>query len=124
MRVLVLADETVDAARVRSALPDESDLEGAEVLVVAPALNESRLAFMLSDADEAIADAREVERRSVESLRSEGVSAGGEVGDSLPLLALQDALETFDADLLLLLYGDEDFEGEVRERFGRRTVRA
>jgi broad specificity polyphosphatase/5'/3'-nucleotidase SurE len=124
MRVLVLADEPVDAARLRAALPGEADLDDAEVLVVAPALNQSRVAFWMSDSDEAIAEARETEERSVEALRSEGVRAGGEVGESEPLLALQDALATFPADLVLLLVGDEQLEREATERFDARVLRA
>lgn len=123
MRLLVLAGEPVDAARVRAALPGQEDLHDAEVLVVAPALNASRIAFWMSDSDEAIADARETEQRSVRSLRSEGVRAGGEVGESEPLVALQDALATFDADAILLLTGDDALEREARDRFDARVVR-
>jgi hypothetical protein len=53
VRLLVLATEPVDADRVRRALPDD-DLENAEVLVVSPAVNESAVAFWMSDSDEAI----------------------------------------------------------------------
>jgi hypothetical protein len=123
MRLLVLADEPVDAARVRAALPGEQGLDGAEVLVVEPVVNQSRVAFWMSDDDEAIAEARDAGQRSVDSLRSEGVRAAGEVGDSDPMLALQDALTTFDADLVLLLTGDEALERQAAERFGVRVVR-
>jgi hypothetical protein len=123
MRLLVLADEPVDAARVRAALPGV-DLAGAVVLVVGPLVSESRVAFWMSDTDEAAAEARETEERSVQSLRSAGVKAAGEVGDSDPLLALQDALATFDADLVLLLTGDEALERQAAERFGVRVVRS
>ena len=44
MKLLVLATDPVSADSVRQALPDE-DLDGAEVLVVSPAVNESALAF-------------------------------------------------------------------------------
>lgn len=124
MRLLVLADEPVDAAHVRAALPGEQDLEGAEVLVVEPVVSRSRVAFWMSDTDEAADEAREAEERSVESLRSAGARAAGEVGDSDPLLALQDALATFDADLVLLLTGDEALERQAAERFGVRVVLA
>ena len=123
MRLLVLADEQVDSARIRAALPGEQALDEAEVLVVEPAVNRSRLAFWMSDSDEAIAEARENEERSVQALRSEGVEASGEVGESEPLLALQDALATYEADLVLLLTGDEALEREASERFGVRVVR-
>jgi hypothetical protein len=124
MQLLVFADEPVDAARVRAALPDESGLDDARVLVVTPARNESRLAFWMSDSDEAIADAKATEERSVAELRSEGVRAAGEVGESEPLLALQDALATFQADLVLLLTGDDELVRQARETLAVRIVRA
>jgi hypothetical protein len=124
MQLLVFADEKVDAARVRAALPSESGLDDARVLVVTPARNESSLAFWMSDSDEAIADARDTEERSVAELQSKGVRAAGEVGESEPLLALQDALATFPADLVLLLTGDDELEREARDELDVRVVRA
>jgi broad specificity polyphosphatase/5'/3'-nucleotidase SurE len=124
MHLLVLADEPVDAARVRAALPDEADLEGARVLVVAPARNQSRLAFWVSDSDEAIADAREVEEESVAALaQTDAAAVAGEVGESEPMLALRDALATFPADLVLLLTGDDELEAQAREALDVRVVR-
>lgn len=123
MRVLVVADEPVDAARVRAALPGEEGLEEAQVLVVAPARNSSRLAFWMSDSDEAIAEARETEERGVEALRAEGVRAAGEVGESEPLLALHDALATFAADVVVLLSADEELERQARGELDVRVVR-
>jgi hypothetical protein len=124
VNLLVLADEAVDVDRVRAALPDETGLEGARVLVVAPALNASTLAFWVSDSDEAIADAAEVQERSVAALEQSGARVAGEVGESEPLLALRDALATFAADLVLLLFGDEELEREAREQLDVRVVRA
>jgi broad specificity polyphosphatase/5'/3'-nucleotidase SurE len=126
MHLLVLADEPVDAARVRAALPGEPDLEGARVLVVAPARNASRLAFWVSDSDEAIADARDVEEQSVAALQAgtDAAAVAGEVGESEPLLALRDALVTFPADLVLLLTGDDDLEAQARDALDVRVVRA
>jgi hypothetical protein len=123
-RILVLADEPVEAARVRAALPGESGLDEAQVLVVTPARNQSRLAFWMSDSDEAIAEAQQTEERSVEALRSEGVRAAGEVGESEPLLALRDALATFEADVVLLMSGDDELERQARDELGVRVVRA
>lgn len=125
MKVLVLADDPVDAARVRAALPGEAGLDDAEVLVVAPARNQSRLAFWMSDSDEAIAEAREREREGVAALRPDAARVGGEVGESEPLLALHDALATFPADLVLLLTGDDALEAQARDRLAEvRVVRA
>ena len=47
MKLLVLTPEPVDAELLRATLGDE--VEGAEVLVVSPATNRSKLAFWVSD---------------------------------------------------------------------------
>src|SRR3954470_15747989 len=94
VKLLVLATAPVDADRVRGALPDD-DLEGAEVLVVAPAVNESAVAFWMSDSDEAIADAEWPAERAAAGWRERGASARSPTGESEPLLPLQDALATF-----------------------------
>ena len=123
MKLLVLADEPVDADGVRAALPSQPGLDDARVLVVTPARNASTLAFWMSDSDEAIGEARDVEEETVAALRAEGVQARGEVGESEPMLALTDAVTTFAPDLILLLSGDDDFAADARGRFGARVVR-
>jgi hypothetical protein len=132
MRVLVLASDPVDADDVRDALG--ADAEGAEVRVVSPALNDSPLAFWVSDADEAIAEADEAQEATVEELRSEGLEATGTIGESDPLQALEDALATFPADHVLVFvrpederkYKEDDLVGEAERLAGvpvtQRTV--
>ena len=110
MRLLVLAQEKVDADRVRSALPGE-DLEDAEVLVVSPAQQESTLKFWMSDADDAIAEAGERADASADAL-----DARAEVGEADPLLAIQDALATFPADRIVV-FGDAEVAEQAREKF-------
>jgi hypothetical protein len=112
MRILVLAREAVDAARVRSALPGD-DLDGAEVLVVAPAEEQSKLKFWMSDADDAIADADERADDVAGELRAEGVQARTETGEGDPVVAVRDALARFPADRILV-FGDEDLAQQVR----------
>jgi hypothetical protein len=126
MNILVLASQAVDAEAVRAALPTD-DLDGARVLVVAPALNSSPLAFWMSDSDEAIADAGAVGKETVRALDREGVRANAVTGESEPLVALEDALATFQADhILVFVHGDEDEQryreddliGQAKRRFG------
>jgi hypothetical protein len=125
VRLLVLATDPVDADGVRRALPGE-DLEGAEVLVVSPAVNESAVAFWVSDSDEAIADAESAAERTAAALRERGARAHATTGESEPLLALQDALATFPADRVAVFVRDEDAAryreddviGEAERRFG------
>ena len=124
MKLLVLATDPVSADSVRQALPDE-DLDGAEVLVVSPAVNESALAFWVSDSDEAIEDAESAAERTAAQLREGGARARATTGESEPLLALQDALATFPADRVLVFvreedearYREDDVVGEAERRF-------
>ena len=112
MRILVLAREAVDAARVRSALPGD-DLDGAEVLVVAPAEQQSKLKFWMGDNDAEIADAGERADEVADGLRAEGAQARTETGEGNPVLAVRDALASFPADRILV-FGDEGLAQEVR----------
>lgn len=115
MRLLVLAQDKVDAAAVRSALPGD-DLDGAEVMVVSPAHEESALKFWMSDADDAIAAAEETSHSTADALRSEGAHAREEVGESDPLLAIQDALASFPADRIIV-FGDAGLAERARAKF-------
>lgn len=124
MNLLLLAPDPVDPSTVRGIVGDEFD--DARVLVVSPALNESPVAFWMSDADEAIEDARDAGAETVSELWDEGVPAQGTVGESEPLLALQDALATFPADRIVIFvrddaddqrYREDDVCGEAQRRF-------
>jgi hypothetical protein len=125
VKLLVLATDPVSADDVRKAVPGD-DLEGAEVLVVSPAVNESPVAFWVSDADEAIAAAESTAERTAAALRDRGAQARATTGESDPLLALQDALATYQADRVLVFaredegarYREEDLLGEAQRRFG------
>lgn len=124
MRLLVTTAEPISVELLRSVtgeLPRD-----AEVLVVAPASTHSPLRFWVSDVDEAIAHAEEVQSETVERLQEEGVEAVGTVGDSEPLMAIEDALQTFPADRVIVIqheadeqdYRESGLADEVRERFG------
>ena len=110
MKLLVLTPEPVDANLLRSVLGEE--IEGAEVLVLAPATNQSKVAFWVSDPDDAIAEATTAETDTVERLEEEGIDAAGQVGESDPAQAIDDALATFAADRLVIFShpeGDRDY---------------
>jgi hypothetical protein len=126
MKLLVLATDPVDADDLRGALGGE-DLEGAEVLVVSPAVNQSPVAFWVSDADDAIREAESTARQTADALSAEGARTRAQAGESEPLLALQDALTTFPADRVLVFargddeaqrYREDDILGEAQRRFG------
>jgi hypothetical protein len=132
MKLLVLTSEPVSADQLRDALPGEADPTSAEVMVVAPALHESALRFWMSDADEAIARADEVRRRSVEQLGAEGVSAAADTGEGDPEDAIEDVLKTFPADRILIFGHDGDDQryredvdaGTLGSRFGIPVTQA
>ena len=124
-RILALASEPVSAEALRAAVGDEVASE-AEVLVVAPALN-SRRKFFLADPDAAIERADAVQEETVERLDEEGINAAGDTGEEDPLLAIQDALVSYEADEIVLFThagGKQNWleEGLVEEAKGRFDV--
>jgi hypothetical protein len=124
-KILALVSEPVSGEALKKAVGRER-AETAEVLVVAPALN-TRRHFLLSDVDSAIERAEEVQEETVERMEEEGVDAAGDTGESDPLLAIQDALQTFPADEIVLFthtsgkqnWLEEGLVDEARDRFGR-----
>ena len=110
MKLLVVTPEPVDAALLRSVLGEE--VRGAEVLVVSPASNRSKVAFWVSDSDEAIEEAETAQVDTVERLEEEGIDAAGQTGESEPAQAIDDALATFAADRIVIFShpeGDRDY---------------
>ena len=126
MRLLVLTAEPITAEAIRRALPAELDPTQGEVMVVAPALQSSPLRFWVSDADEAIAQAHQVQAETVESLREDGASASGDTGEGDPETAVQDVLQTFEADRIIVFvrtgensrYREDVDPAALESRFG------
>ena len=123
MKLLVVTPEPVDANLLRMTLGEE--VEGAEVLVVSPATTQSKLAFWVSDTDEAIHEAEVAQEETVERLEEAGVDAAGDTGESEPAVAIQDALATFPADRIVIFshagkkdYREDEGLADAEERFG------
>jgi hypothetical protein len=122
VKLLVVTPEPVDAAMLRETLGEE--VRGAEVLVISPATNRSKLAFWVSDSDEAIEEAETAQVETVERLEEEGVDAVGQRGESEPAVAIQDALATFPADRIVLFshpehdYREDTGLQDAEQRFG------
>jgi hypothetical protein len=122
-KVIALVSEPISGDALRAAAGPGMGKD-AEVLVVAPALA-GKLRWIVSDMDEAIDRAEAVQEETVERLDEEGIDAAGDTGESDPLLAVQDALQTYPADEIVFFThreGDRNWleEGvveEARERF-------
>jgi hypothetical protein len=123
-RLLVVSPPAVDGSALREEVERRAGEQRAEVLLVAPAVIESRIKHALGDVDDSVDDARERLERSVQGLRSERIAASGTVGDADPLVATEDALGTFPADEVLIVTRDgeraEWFEEDLFERATER----
>jgi hypothetical protein len=100
-RILVLANETVGGRALRQRILERSADVEEQVLVVVPALN-SRLRHWATDDADAREEAELRLRSSLGRLREGGVTATGEVGDSDPLQALDDAIRAFGPDEVII----------------------
>ena len=121
-KILALVAEPISGEALESALGPE--VREAEVMVVAPATT-SRFRWLVDDTDAAIERAEAVQEETVERLDEDGVDAAGDTGESDPLLALQDVLQTFPADQVVLFthaggkrnWLEEGVVDKARERF-------
>lgn len=119
--VLVVVSEPISAEDLCAALGAQA-ADDAEAMVIAPALHKSALRFWMSDADEAIAKAEEVQRKSAEQLQREGISvdvndtAEGDLSE-----AIRDALVTFPAERVLL-FAHPPANGRYREQIEGRQL--
>jgi GABA permease len=100
-RILVIANETVGGGALLDEIRHRSEGVHEKVLVVVPALN-SPLRHWVSDEDGAREAAQQRLEASLAAMRAFGIEATGEVGDSEPLQAIEDAVRTFAPDELII----------------------
>jgi GABA permease len=101
-RVLVVANETVGGEALLEEIRNRCRGHNCEILIVTPALPGSRAQHWASDLDEAIELARQRMELSVLEIERLGLKARGEIGESDPNLAIEDALRVFPADEIVL----------------------
>ncbi len=122
--ILVIANETLGGPELLDLLRRKAEGVDEEVFVVAPALN-SPVRHWSSDEDGARAAAQERLDASLARLGAAGIAARGEVGDSDPLQAMEDALRTFGAHEIVISTHPEgrshwlerNVVGAARDRF-------
>ena len=100
-RLLVVANETLAGQDLLKAVERGAEGYQTQVLVVAPALN-TKVRHWASDEDPARAEAQRRLDESLARLAGTGLDVRGEVGDSDPLQAIEDALRTFGADAIII----------------------
>ncbi len=101
-RILVIADESCHGSGLCDEVAYRAGRVPSEVLIVAPALTRSRLHYLASDIDHEAEQAAERMETLRGELERQRVHATGRVGDTNPLLAIEDALREFPADELVI----------------------
>jgi hypothetical protein len=101
-RVLVVANETVGGRALLEEIRNRCRDRDCEILVVTPALAGSRAEHWASDVDEAMELARQRMELSLIAIGELGLKAKGEIGDSDPNVAVEDALRVFPADEIVI----------------------
>lgn len=100
-RVLVVANQTATSDALIAELQEYSAHGPVHLHLVVPALN-GRLSHWLSATDEAVSAARRRAEAARAVLMAHGLAVSVEIGDSVPLLAIDDALAGFDADEIVI----------------------
>jgi len=101
-RVLVVANETVEGEALLEEIRGRCSGRDCEILVVTPALARSRASHWASDVDGAMELARQRMELSLIAIGQLGLKARGEIGDSDPNVAIEDALRVFPADEIVI----------------------
>jgi hypothetical protein len=118
-RVMVVADDLGAEKELRSQLEKLAGGRALEVKIVAPVRPESSLDLFTGEIDDAIDGARwRAERHAGESQAAGPVERiDVEIGDADQLLAIEDALATFEADRIVLVDPEDGLLENAQERF-------
>ncbi len=128
-RLLVVATSSNISEPVRREIDRRAAGRPTKAMVVVPALAGSRFEQAAGAVDEAIAHADEQREPAAEEAREAGVQLVTEprIGDSDPILAIEDALREFPAEEILIVtrpaedaaWMEEDLFDRARERFSQ-----
>ena len=122
-RLLVVAHEACAGDALFAEIRERTG-EGSEVLVLAPALTK-RLQFWLNDEEVGRTAAETLLARSFAACEDEGLTVRGEIGDPDPLQAIDDAIQTFHPDGIVIVthpsgeqnWLERDVVAQARERY-------
>lgn len=108
-RLLIVATEDAVGDILADVIKGHVGRRPAHVHLMAPAIADSRFAQLAGDVDDAMLHARERMTHSLSDLRRHGIEVSGGVGDSDPILAIDDELSQFPADeILVVTHPDQD----------------
>ena len=99
-RILVVATTSVPEAELRERVHAHAG-EDAELLIVVPASNISKLDWLTNAEDDARADAAQLAEEVADGVSGEDVET--RVGDADPVKAVEDALSDFPAEELIVI---------------------
>jgi GABA permease len=128
-RVLVVANETVGAEELLAEIRAIEDRRTSTFHVLAPAVPDEH-GLGTWNQEGAIEHAQKRLDHTLALLRSEGLAATGHVGDMVPLAAIEDALRTFPADMIVISthpvarshWLKKDLVESARKKFARPVV--
>jgi hypothetical protein len=126
-RLLILATSSHVSEPVRHEIDRRAQGRQTRTMVVVPALAGSRFEQVAGDVDDAIAHAEEEREPAAEEAQEAGADLVTEprIGDSDPILAIEDALREFPAQEILIVtrpaeeaaWMEEDLFDRARQRF-------
>jgi GABA permease len=120
-RVLVVANETVGADELLGELRQLENEKSAEYFVCVPAHPLHTGQGAVWSADASVIAARHRLDQVLSILRSEGLRADGELGDYRPLHAMDDAVQTFKPDLIVISTHPEERSAWLRQDIVERA---
>ena len=103
-RVLVIAPAGTPEAALREVIAEEP--EPVEPRIVSPASDLSFVQWLANAEDDARAEAEETAQRAAKALAGDAAVVEAGVGDTDPVVAAQDALQSFAADELVVVLPD------------------
>jgi hypothetical protein len=119
-RILVLASASVPGTELRERVHAHAG-EDAELLVVVPASNISKLDWLTNAEDDPRAEAAQLAEKVAERVSGEDVKT--RVGDADPVKAVEDALSDFPAEELIVITRASE-EADWLEEGSGATVRS
>jgi hypothetical protein len=128
-RLLVVATSSQISEPVQREIDRRAAGRGTKTMLVVPALAESRFDQVAGEVDDAISYAAEQREPAAEELEEAGAQLVTEprIGDSDPILAIEDALREFPAQEILIVtrsaedaaWMEEDLFDRAKERFSQ-----